>query len=91
MWGTLIAIFTLATGVKGLQLVTGVQRLAGMFDGVALVVAVGFAVWGERRHAAKRALSVKPPDAPPVEPPAPTTDLVDPIAEDVSLGAPPRA
>jgi ribose transport system permease protein len=49
VWGTLIAIFTLATGVQGLQLITGVQWVAPMFDGVALVAAVALAVGRERR------------------------------------------
>ena len=33
----------LATGIQGLQYVTGVQWLGDMFNGVALVVAVAFA------------------------------------------------
>jgi ribose transport system permease protein len=47
-WGTIIAVYVLATGVTGLQLVTGVQWLGDMFNGIALVAAVGFAVWGQR-------------------------------------------
>jgi len=49
VWGTLIAVFVLATGVQGLQLVTGVQWLNNMFSGCALIGAVGFAVWRQRR------------------------------------------
>ena len=45
VWGTLIAVYVLATGVEGLQLVTGVQWLNQMFSGVALIVAVAFAIW----------------------------------------------
>jgi ribose transport system permease protein len=45
IWGTLLAIYALATGVKGLQLVTGAPWLAQMFNGVALIVAVSFTVW----------------------------------------------
>lgn len=48
VWGTLIAVYVLATGVKGLQFVTGVQWLNDMFNGVALVTAVAFAVWRQR-------------------------------------------
>ena len=48
VWGTLIALYVLATGVKGLQFVTGVQWLNDMFNGVALVAAVSFAVWRQR-------------------------------------------
>jgi ribose transport system permease protein len=49
VWGTVIAVYVLATGVKGLQLVTSVQWLSDMFNGVALIAAVGFAVWRQRR------------------------------------------
>ena len=49
VWGTLIAIFALATGVQGLQLVTGVQWVSAMFDGVALIAAVALAVGRERK------------------------------------------
>jgi ribose transport system permease protein len=45
VWGLVIAVFVLATGVQGLQFVTGVQWLGDMFNGVALLVAVGFAAW----------------------------------------------
>lgn len=53
VWGTLLAIYALATGVKGLQLVTGAPWLAQMFNGVALIVAVSFTIW--RRGAAEKA------------------------------------
>lgn len=53
VWGTLLAIYALATGVKGLQLVTGAPWLAQMFNGVALIVAVSFTIW--RRSAAEKA------------------------------------
>jgi ribose transport system permease protein len=48
VWGTLIAVYVLATGVKGLQLVTGVQWLSDLFNGAALIVAVAFATWRQR-------------------------------------------
>jgi ribose transport system permease protein len=54
VWGTMLAVYVLATGVKGLELVTGVQWLNDMFNGVALIVAVGFAVWRQRTAAANR-------------------------------------
>jgi ribose transport system permease protein len=41
--GTLLAIFALATGAQGLQIVSGVQWIAGLFNGVALIVAVALA------------------------------------------------
>jgi ribose transport system permease protein len=44
VWGTMIAIFVLATGVQGLQLVSGAEWLNDMFDGVALIIAVALAI-----------------------------------------------
>lgn len=44
VWGTLLAIYVLATGVKGLQLVSSAQWLDPMFFGVALIAAVAVAV-----------------------------------------------
>jgi len=49
VWGTLVAVYVLATGVTGLQFVTGVQWLNQMFNGVALIAAVSFAVWRQGR------------------------------------------
>jgi ribose transport system permease protein len=48
VWGTLIAIYLLATGVKGLQLVGGELWVTDLFNGVALLVAVSVAVIGQR-------------------------------------------
>jgi ribose transport system permease protein len=55
VWGTFIALFLLATGVKGLQLVGGQLWITDLFNGVALVGAVSLAVLGERRRAARAA------------------------------------
>jgi ribose transport system permease protein len=52
VWGTLLAIVVLATGAQGLQLVTGVQWIQDMFNGVALILAVALSV--RRRRAAGR-------------------------------------
>ena len=54
VWGTVIAVYILATGVRGLQLVTSVQWLNDMFNGVALAAAVGFAVWRQKKAATRR-------------------------------------
>jgi ribose transport system permease protein len=43
VWGTMLAVFVIATGVDGMQLVTGVQWLNEMFNGVALIATVAFA------------------------------------------------
>jgi ribose transport system permease protein len=58
LWGTMLAVFVLATGVVGLQYVTGAQWLNDMFSGVALLVAVSFAVWRQRRTVLERRTSV---------------------------------
>ena len=49
VWGTMLAVYVLATGVQGLQFVTGVQWLNDMFNGVALIAAVAFAGWRQTR------------------------------------------
>jgi ribose transport system permease protein len=49
VWGTLLAIYVLATGVVGMQLVSGQQWLSDMFNGVALILAVALAVGRQRR------------------------------------------
>jgi ribose transport system permease protein len=44
VWGTLLAIYVLATGVQGLELVSGAAWLSDMFNGVALIIAVAMSV-----------------------------------------------
>ncbi len=44
VWGTLLAIYVLATGVQGLQLVSGASWLSDMFNGVALILAVALSI-----------------------------------------------
>ena len=60
VWGAIIAVYVLATGVRGLQLVTSVQWLNDMFNGVALVAAVAFAVWRQGKAATKRRKGADP-------------------------------
>ena len=45
MWGTLIAVYALAFGVKGLQLTftTGTAWIEPLFEGVSLLLAVALA------------------------------------------------
>jgi ribose transport system permease protein len=50
VWGMVVAIFLLATGVKGLVLAGGPLWITDMFNGVALLAAVGLAVTLQRRR-----------------------------------------
>jgi ribose transport system permease protein len=50
VWGTLLAIYMLGTGIQGLQLVGGQQWVTNVFNGVALIGAVSFAIVLERRR-----------------------------------------
>ncbi len=53
VWGAVIAIYLLATGVKGLQLAGGQLWVTDMFNGVALIGAVSIAVLGAKRRDAR--------------------------------------
>jgi ribose transport system permease protein len=78
VWGTLIAIFVLATGVQGLQLVAGVQWIASMFNGLALIVAVALAASRVRQNTRRRRRSVaKALMDRPTTPPGPGTEPGD--------------
>jgi ribose transport system permease protein len=44
VWGTLLAIYVLAIGVQGLQLVSGASWLSDMFNGCALIIAVALSI-----------------------------------------------
>ena len=50
VWGTLLAVYLLGTGVQGLQLVGGTVWLTQLFNGTALILAVSIAVISERRQ-----------------------------------------
>jgi ribose transport system permease protein len=63
VFGTLLAIYALATGVRGLQLATSAQWVDSMFNGVALVGAVAFAVWRQRQGTARLEKSVDRSDS----------------------------
>lgn len=82
VWGTVIAIYVLATGVKGLQLVTGVQWLNSMFNGVALIAAVAFSIWGSGRTSKSAATKHDPliDSTPPVVSNPEATNEPDPHA-----------
>jgi ribose transport system permease protein len=65
VWGTVVAVYVLAIGVKGLSFVTSVQWLNDMFNGVALVAAVAFAGWRQRATRVKVARPTRADDEPP--------------------------
>jgi ribose transport system permease protein len=62
VWGTVVAVYILGTGIYGMEIVTGVQWISDMFNGVALVTAVAFAVWRQSAAAKvkKKSLGVRP-------------------------------
>jgi len=51
VWGALIALYLLATGVEGLQLLGAQLWVTDLFNGAALIAAVSVAVLSERRRA----------------------------------------
>jgi ribose transport system permease protein len=59
VWGTIVAVYVLATGVKGLQLAGAPVWIPDLFNGVALLLAVGMAKFqtsAGRTSAIRRAL-----------------------------------
>jgi ribose transport system permease protein len=78
VWGTILAVYTLAFGVKGLQLAfqKGVYWITPLFDGIALVVAVAFASRQVMVRRSKGLNGQAHADAPPVPPPRPKTEEV---------------
>jgi ribose transport system permease protein len=55
VWGTVVAVYVLATGVKGLQLAGAPTWIPDLFNGVALLIAVGLA---KHQRTARRAGAV---------------------------------
>lgn len=45
VWGTVVAVYVLAVGIKGLQLVGAPSWINELFNGLALLVAVGASKW----------------------------------------------
>jgi ribose transport system permease protein len=56
VWGTVVAVYVLATGVKGLQLAGAPTWIPDLFNGVALLVAVGLA---KHERTARRASAIR--------------------------------
>jgi ribose transport system permease protein len=76
VWGTVLAVYTLAFGVKGLQLAFagGVYWITPLFNGLALVVAVALA--SRSVAATKRRKTVDISVSPSQSPPADTEPVV---------------
>ena len=51
IWGTVLAVYVLGIGIKGLQLVSGEPWVPQLFNGIALATAVGLAVVGKKHEA----------------------------------------
>lgn len=49
VWGTVLAVYVLAVGIKGLQLVGAPIWINELFNGVALLLAVGLSRWERAR------------------------------------------
>jgi ribose transport system permease protein len=61
VWGTILAVYVLAVGVKGLQLAGAPIWLPDLFNGVALAVAVGLARWRRRPGVPRARRSLRRP------------------------------
>ena len=48
VWGTLLAVYVLAIGIKGLQLAGAASWVPDAFNGLALIIAVGLSGWRRR-------------------------------------------
>jgi ribose transport system permease protein len=80
VWGTLLAIYVLAVGVQGLELVSGAVWLSDMFNGVALILAVALSVNRGTTWARRRKLADQPGDGPPEAREAPHATESEPAA-----------
>ena len=76
IWGTLLAIYVLATGVQGLELVSGAAWLSDMFNGVALIIAVALSI-NRGTTGVRRFRSARKPEGPPGDTPGPEQAATD--------------
>lgn len=56
VWGTILAVYVLAVGVKGLQLVGAPGWINDLFNGLALLIAVGLSRWESATRVRSRVL-----------------------------------
>ena len=82
VWGTLIALYALAWGVKGLQLTFSSNTIwiEPLFQGLSLLAAVSLASYQGVAKVRKR----KAEDTPPSTIPPPSSDLVDPTSATIA-------
>jgi ribose transport system permease protein len=83
VWGTLLAIYVLATGVQGLELISGATWLSDMFNGVTLIIAVALSVRRTRAVSSQRFRfgRRRPPAVIGSSSAAPDGELADPTSE----------
>ena len=53
VWGTIVGVIILAVGISGIQQFGGAFWVEPMFNGVTLLIAIGFAGWTGRRRGAR--------------------------------------
>jgi ribose transport system permease protein len=66
VWGSVVAVYVLAVGILGLQLIGAPPWISDLFNGVALLAAVGLSRWektAKRASAIRRSLSRRKPTA----------------------------
>jgi ribose transport system permease protein len=75
VWGTLVAVLILAVGISGIEQLGGEFYVESLFNGGALVIAVGMAGWASRRRlrasrdskSAARVVAPEPTAVPPAK------------------------
>jgi ribose transport system permease protein len=77
VWGTLVAVLILAVGISGIEQLGGEFYVESLFNGGALVIAVGMAGWASRRRLrasrdGRAAARLVAPDAAAIPPAKPT-------------------
>jgi ribose transport system permease protein len=65
VWGTIVGVAILAVGISGIQQFGGAFWVEPMFNGVTLLIAIGFAGWTGRRRGRAPVLRARPLEPPP--------------------------
>ena len=64
VWGTVVGVANLAIGISGIQQIGGAFWVEPMFNGVTLLIAIGFAGWTCRRRSKAPILRTQPIESP---------------------------